>query len=190
MVWREEGNRYNRRNSPFFENSLKNYLLLINGLKGSEKSTLLELLKDHLDSTEFCSLDGMRQLVERTNSLNNDNKKAFDLLVAHLKDTFSRGKNGVVDSGLSEERIHILEEIAKEYGVKLHKFSLIAPYEVLYSRVQARDKSKGRTFYPDRFDYTFHAQQAKSFEDFSIIDSSKLSPQEIYEIVHSKITQV
>jgi len=167
---------------------MKNYLVIIDGPKGSGKSTLWELLKEHLSNTEFFSLDNMRQLVEKTDSKDNDNEKVFWLLTEKLKDVFRQKKNAVIDSGLSERRVIVLEEISKEYAIQLHKFAFIAPYDVLHSRVKERDKNKGKIFDKHRFDYTLNVQQSKSFENFFIIDSSKLSPQEIFEMVYSKIT--
>ena len=105
-----------------------------------------------------------------------------------MKDVFKQNRNAVIDSGISEKRLKTLEMISNEYGVQFHKFSLIAPYDVLHSRVKERDKNNGKDFDKDRFDYTFKAQQSKSFEKFCIIDSSKLSPQEMFEIVYSKLS--
>jgi len=166
---------------------MKKYLILLDGPKGSGKSTLSGLLKQNLSNTEFFSLDGERKLLERTDSIDNDNKRAFQVITKKLKDVFEQNKNAVIDSGISEERLKTLEMISNKYDVHFHKFSLIAPYDVLHSRVKERDESKGRDFDKNRFDYTFKAQQSKSFDDFCIIDSSKLSPQEMFEIVYSKL---
>ncbi len=166
---------------------MKNYLILLDGPKGSGKTTLSELLKNNLLNTEFFSLDHERKLLERTDSIDNDNKRAFQVITEKLKSVFEQNKNAVIDSGISEEHLKTLEMISNEYNVQFHKFSLVAPYDVLHSRVKERDKSKGKYFDKNRFDYTFKVQQSKSFDDFCIIDSSKLSPQEMFEIVYSKL---
>lgn len=166
---------------------MKNYLILLDGPKGSGKSTLSELLKNNLSNTEFFSLDSERKLLERTDSIDNDNKRAFDIITEKLKGVFEQNKNAVIDSGISGERLKILEMISNEYGIIFHKFSLIAPYDVLHSRVKERDESRGKDFNKNRFDFTFKAQQSKSFEDFCMIDSGKLSPQEMFEMVYSKL---
>jgi predicted kinase len=167
---------------------MKKFLILLDGPKGSGKSTLSGLLKEHLTETEFFSLDNERKLLERTDSIDNDNKRAFHVITEKLEDTFKQNKNAVIDSGISEERLKILETLANTYDIQIHKFSLIAPYDVLHSRVKERDKSRGKDFDENRFNLTFKGQQSKSFEDYSIIDSSKLSPQEMFEMVRSKIS--
>ena len=165
----------------------KNYLILLDGPKGSGKTTLSEMLKNNLSNTEFFSLDHERKLLDRTDSIDNDNKRAFQVIVEKLKNVFEQKKNSVIDSGISEERLKILEKISEQYDVKFYKFSLIAPYDILHLRVKERDESKGKHFDKNRFDLTFKAQQSKSFENFCIIDSSKLSPQEMFEIVYLKL---
>lgn len=167
---------------------MNNYLVLIDGPKGSGKSTLSELLKKNLSNTEFFSLDDERKLLERTDSRDNDNKRAFQIITEKLERVFGQNKSAVVDCGLSSnERMNILDKISKKYDVKVYKFSLIAHPDILHSRVKERDESRGKVFDKERFDYTFNAQQSKSFDGFQIIDSGKLSPQEIFEIVYSKI---
>ncbi len=166
---------------------VKNFFILLDGPKGSGKSTLSELLRQNLSNTEFFSLDTERKLLVRTDSINNDNGRAFEIIVEKLKAVFEQNKNAVLDSGISEERLKTLEMISNEYDVQLYKFSLIAPYDVLHSRVKERDMNKGKDFDKNRFDSTYKAQQSKSFSDFYVIDSSKLSPQEMFEVVYSKI---
>lgn len=122
--------------------------------------------------------------------MDSDNTKAFELLAGHIKEVFEQKENAVVDSGLSEGRVEIFDKIGSEYGIKVLKFSLIASYEVLRQRVMERDASKGKVFDQNRFDYTFKAQQNKSFENFEIIDSSKSSPKEISEIIYAKIIKL
>jgi len=106
-----------------------------------------------------------------------------------LKHIFEEGKNAVIDSGISEKRLSVLKMIANTYAVQFYMFSLIAPYDVLRLRVKERDQYRDKRFDKNRFDYTFNAQQSKSFENFYLIDSNKLSPQEMCEAVYSRINK-
>ena len=167
---------------------MKKFLILIDGPKGSGKSTLSNLLKNRLQDTEYFSLDTERGLLKRTGSIENDNKAAFQNMVEKSKAAFALDKRVVIDSGLSAERIAILENLSRDCNVQFHKFSLIAPYDILHSRVRERDENRGKDFDKNRFDYTLQAQQSKSFDGFTIIDSDKLSPQEILEVVLKHIS--
>ena len=166
---------------------MQNYLILIDGPKGSGKSTLSELLRKNLANTEFFSIDGERKLSEKSGDRDADNKKAFVTIVEKLASVFEQKKNAVLDSAVFDDRLGMLEGISKKYGVNLHKFSLTALPETLRTRVKEREEAKGNRFDSDRFDHTLKVVQNKSFEDFHVLDSSKLSPQEIFEIVYSKL---
>lgn len=166
---------------------MKNYLILIDGPKGSGKSTIIELLKINLLNTEYLSLDKERKLLDRTDSISNDNLRAFEKILEKLMSLFIQNINVVLDCGLSGDRIKVLEELAKNSSVEVLKFALIAPKNVLKKRVQQRDKQKGKEFNEERFECTFNAQQSKSFDDFVVMDSSILTPREIFEIIYSKI---
>ena len=166
---------------------MKNYLILLDGPKGAGKSTLSALLEINLPNTKFFGIDKERNLLERTGSIKDDNEHAFQAILKKLKTVFEQGKNAVIDCGVTERRLDMLEAMAKEYDLVFHKFSLTAPYDVLRSRVEERAKLKGKKFDLQRFDVIHKALQAKSLDGFCIIDSDKLTPQEMFEVARSKI---
>ena len=133
------------------------------------------------------SIDKERNSLKRTDSIKDDNERAFQAILEKLKDVFKQGKNAVVDCGVTERRLGVLETIVKEYNVVFYKFSLTAPYNVLRSRVEERAKAKGKKFDLERFDVIHKALNAKSFDDFYMLDSDKLSPQEMFEIVRRRV---
>ena len=75
----------------------------------------------------------------------------------------------------------------KKHHLSLHKFSLTAPYDVLRLRVEKRDNERGKVFDRERFDVIYKALQVKPFDDFCMIDSYKLSPEEMLKAVLSKV---
>jgi len=166
---------------------MNNYLILIDGPKGAGKSTLSELLEKNLANTEFFSIDGERKLIEKSGDRDADNKRVFAVIVEKVVKVFEQQKNVVVDSAVFDDRLGVLENIAKKYGVNLYKFSLTASPETLRTRVKEREESKGKKFDSNRFDHTLKVVQNKSLEDFHVLDSDKLSPQELFKIVYSKI---
>jgi len=165
---------------------MTNLVILLDGPKGSGKSTLCSLLREHLSHADFLSLDEERK---RLASAVVNNPEAFEQLIKKARLALHQGKNVVIDSGVTEERLHLLEILSGECDAHLYKFSLIAPRDVLLSRVQARDAERGRGFDRDRFDFTLAAQQSKSFEGYITLDSEKLSPQQMLEIVLSVLQE-
>ena len=167
---------------------MKKHLILLDGPKGAGKSTLSGLLEEDLSNTEFFGIDKERNLLKRTGSIQDDNERAFQAILEKLKTAFKQGKNAVIDCGVTERRLDMLAAIVEEYNIVFYKFSLTAPYNVLRSRVEERAKMKGKGFNLERFDVIHKALQAKSFDNFYMLDSDKLSPQEMLEIVRSKLT--
>jgi len=165
---------------------MKNYVILLDGPKGAGKSTLSELLGKSLNISCF-GIDKERNLLERTDSITNDNERAFEAILNKLEAVVGSGKSAVIDCGVTERRLNALESFAKKQGITLYKFSLTAPYRVLRSRVQIRDATRGKTFNAERFNVIYRALRAKSFADFYMIDSERLSQQEMLEAVRSKI---
>lgn len=160
------------------------FLILIDGPKGAGKTTVSALLKERLKDVEFLSLDKEREaLTDRTDSLSADNKRASHIVTEKLVAALALGKNVFIDTGLTEERMQIFEQIAQEHNVMCYKFALTAPYEVLCARVKARSEAKGSRFDQERFDVTYKLQQSKSFAGFKIIDSSQSSPEEIADSI-------
>ena len=167
---------------------MKNYLILLDGPKGAGKSTLSALLEINLSHTKFFGIDKERNLLKRTDSIKDDNDRAFQAILEKLKNVFKQGKNAVIDCGVTERRLGMLEAIVKEYDLVFYKFSLTAPYNVLRSRVEERANIRGKKFNLERFDVIHKALQSKSFDDFCMLDSNKLSPQEMVKVVCSKLT--
>jgi predicted kinase len=166
---------------------MNSLLILIDGPKGSGKSTLSEFLKRKLSNTEFLSLDAERKLLTRTDSRDDDNRRAFQVIIKKLINTFQQKRNAVIDMGISEERVQELEKITNQHAVQMQKFSLIAPYDVLHSRVKERDTARGKVFEKNRFEYTLQVNQSKSFTGFTILDSDRLSPQDMCDKVMETI---
>ncbi len=159
-------------------------LISIDGPKGAGKTTLWTYLKEHLKDVEFLSLDKEKaMLTKKSGSLSMDFQWALEIVVEKLNNAFKSGKNVILDTGLTKERMEALESIAKSNNVHYLKFALTAPYEVLCARVGQRDRSKGNEFDQERFDQVLAVQQAKSFDDFEFLDSSLLSTEEMADII-------
>jgi predicted kinase len=167
---------------------MNNYLILLDGPKGAGKSTLSELLRKTFSDLDVYSIDTERNLLTRTESITHDNERAFNVILEKLENTLKRNRNAVLDCGVTERRLGILETFVKKHDVSFHKFSLTAPYNVLHSRVEERDKAKGKVFNMERFDVIHKALTSKSFDDFCMIDSDKLSTQEMLQAVRSRVT--
>ncbi len=158
---------------------MKNFVIVLDGPKGAGKTTLANLLKEKLENMEILSLDVIRRSLPGAKATTEFNRIAFAMLLEKLPKLLEEKRNVIIDMGLSEERFAALKQLAMEYGASIRAYSLIAPRELLLERVTARDKREGKTTNEERFQEIYAAQQAKSFGNFMVFDTSALSPEEI-----------
>lgn len=162
---------------------MRNFVIVLDGPKGAGKTTLASLLKEKLENVEILSLDVIRRSLPQAKATTEFNHIAFALLLERLPKLLEEKKNVVIDMGLSEERFNALKRLAQEYNTSVKAYSLIAPRETLLERVEARDKREGKTTNEERFQEVYEAQQAKSFHEFIILDTSKLVPEEMVHMI-------
>lgn len=166
---------------------MNQYLILLDGARGAGKSTTSGLLKDKLENTAFIGLDFIRNVITKSQATDAYNKIAYDALIA-ITDSFLKSKtNVVIDSGLNQDREYLFRAIAENNQVPVLAYSLSAPKEVLWERIQKRGEERGKMPNPERFEYTYTTQQSKDFSKFTIIDTTISSPDTIVEKILNDI---
>ena len=70
---------------------------------------------------------------------NENNNIAYKKLLDQAKKSAEAGKNIIIDCGMIEEKLKALEMFAENNTIKLHKYFLEAPYDILMQRVKERD---------------------------------------------------
>jgi predicted kinase len=158
---------------------MKLCIIILDGPKGSGKTTIRKLLENHLPNTEFLSLDKARLSIENSKPTDDFNAQAFDILYVQIRNYLLQKKSVVLDSGVKSERMAVLQTIAKETHAAVYAYSLTAPFEILASRVRERDTLKGKVTDEERLRYTYDVQQAKSFEDYKVFDTSVCTSDEV-----------
>ena len=109
------------------------------------------------------------------------------IILKKIADAIAKGKGVVLDCGLVQDKHDRAVALAERLAVPLYKYALIAPRDILLSRVRERDVSKGKATDEERFEYTYGVQQAKDFEGYEVFDTSKISPEEIGNIIVKNI---
>lgn len=163
------------------------YIVLIDGPKGSGKTSVWELLKEKVPDAEFLSLDEERRKIPNARATDDFNNQAFEIIYDKMRAALDVKKTIILDAGVKPERIERIYEIARAFSVRILKYALIAPAEVLLSRIRQRDQQKGKTTDEERFWYTYRAQQSKDFRDFTVFDTSIMSSQEIVSKIYAQI---
>ncbi len=159
---------------------MKKFLLLLDGSKGAGKTTVSDILAQHLEKTSFLSIDKERRsLQHQERSITERNKEAFGVIFEKTKTSLEKGLSVVIDCGLTSDRVLMLDDLAKAKGAEIHKFFFKASYEVLLERVRLRDKAKGQETDEARFKEVFQIINSKDFSRFEVIESEVTPAEEI-----------
>lgn len=157
------------------------FILLLDGSKGSGKTTIGTALKNRLQNAELLSLDEIRRAIPNASATAEYNQMAFNKLLQKLRQVILSGNSVIIDCGVTKEKLSSLEEVAKILEVKLHKYFLTASPEILLNRVVKRDIKNGKITNKERFDYVYNILRSKDFIGYTEIDTYTLSPKEITE---------
>lgn len=158
---------------------MKNFVIVLDGPKGSGKTTLCDLLKKKLSNTHFFSLDEIRRAIPNARATDEYNQMAFDILLQELTQCIKNGNNIVIDCGLTEQKLLALEKTVRGLNVDLYKYALVAPLDILLERVKERDRKSGKETDEKRFQEVYQILQSKDFSGYVILDTESLSPDEI-----------
>lgn len=127
-----------------------NYVILLDWPKGAWKSSVSVILNDIISWSVILSLDVIRRNIPYSMATTRYNQMAYELLLEQMKKEIRLWKHIIIDCGMIEEKLIMLQEAVSETGVLLYKYYLEGPYEVLFARVKNRDiqewkKNKWRT---------------------------------------------
>ncbi len=167
---------------------MKPKLILLDGARGAGKSSVSVILKEKMENTVFVGLDMIRNLITKSKATDDFNAIAFDAIFSITDSFLSNNINIVIDSGITKERDKKLKDIAIKHNADVFMFYLSAPKEVLWERIQKRGEERNMMPNRERFDYTYSMQQSKDFSEYTEIDTTKLNPKEISDLILTKIS--
>jgi predicted kinase len=159
-------------------------IIALDGAKGAGKSSVSDILATHLKNAVQLSLDvERRKLLSQKNDRAELNNEAFKNLLIKARESLKDGRNIIIDSGLTEERVHILDDLALDAKVELYKFYLKAHHDILLDRVRLRDSAYDKETDTKRFDETFIITTSKDFNDFIKIETDALSLEGVAAVI-------
>jgi len=139
----------------------------------------------------YLSIDEIRRTFppNPNKDIREKNKEAFEIILTKTKEGLLNKKNVIIDCGVSEERAKRFEKISKDMEISLYKFFLKAKYETQLSRVEERDKARGReSTNVERFDEIYHYFNKKGLTDYIVLDTDKLDTHQIAEVILKTVT--
>jgi len=165
-------------------------IVLLDGAKGAGKTTVSGILQQCSNRIVCLSLDIERRALDNQERSRTElNAEAFENILKKTAEKLDNGGIIVIDCGLKPDRVSRIDSLAADKNVKVYKFLLKAPYEVLLDRVHSRDSTEGKETDEKRFEEIYNIVHGKELDDFNIIETDKLRPEEIADKIGIIITR-
>lgn len=171
---------------------MNKFLIIIDGPMGSGKTTASKLLHVKLEGTARVALADIKRLISGFEKDHEYNKISQEVILVMVDEYLKRGINVIVEWAMKKERGEAFIEIAKKYNVRCLFYRLDAPRDLLIQRVKDRtaallDKPELEEYNLENIEknfeknYSFHVEN--SYKEARVIDSEKLSGEEIAQLI-------
>jgi adenylate kinase family enzyme len=117
------------------------FLLLLDGMTGSGKSTVAKLLSEKIPRLAHIGLDQVKLNISDYERGDRDNDIGRDIVLAMTKIYLSNGISVVIDQPIKTAEIEKFEEISNAYSAQLHKVQFFLSPEVAFERIIERMKT-------------------------------------------------
>lgn len=172
------------------------FLILIDGPMGSGKTTTSKLLNQKLPDTARVALPDIKRLVPNFKEDKQTLMIIREVMQVMIDTYLKHGVSVIVEQITKAEGVEILKSIAEKHGAKFYAYRLTAPKDSRLKRVHERTKEMmGVTELPQsKIDVLagyfepnnqFYLDNSVSISE--IINTQELSPEEVTEIIISKL---
>lgn len=174
-------------------------LIIINGPTGVGKTTLAKQLKEKLPMSLYIYFDEIRRMIGNYRE-NRDESRVytFELAFAMMRVAFDKNRDVLIDKimydriekKLGERTIDMITALGEEYKADIHEFILWADKETVMKRLEERGQIVGGLLTKDKAEMFW--EEMDKFKDerkeAHIIDTSKMSSDEVFESVQAKLS--
>lgn len=159
---------------------MRQFVIILNGSKGVGKSTLSKELAKKLEGVAFFGFDVVRRMISQMDASDVNNAIAVDVSMNMIEGFLSNGVSVVIDGGINNsERMQKVKMVVDKYDADLFTYTLHAPRETLWKRVQKRDKEWGVEADRERFDYVYDLLEKNVLPNTVILDTAQLTVEKI-----------
>ncbi|MBT5345682.1 AAA family ATPase [Candidatus Uhrbacteria bacterium] len=163
---------------------MKHFLLLLDGMMGSGKTTASSLLSDHLPRTAIIGMDKVKRFVSDFERGTQDNKIAREIVLAMSEKYLELGLSVVVDHPFSsDDQVASYEALSTKYSIPIFKFQLFTTPKIAFGRVNQRQEDREHKVSEERIKRNITLFEDKSNLGFKTIDTTNLQPNEVADII-------
>ena len=169
---------------------MKQFLLLLDGMTGSGKTAISNLLAKDLSRTAIIGMDKLVNFVSDFEKGIRDNAVARDIVIAMTKKYLDLDLSVIVEQPFKTEEIKEYEKIVKNHSIPCYKYQLFTTPDNALQRIVDRQKDKGKEVSKERIKQIKHnisLYEAKDNIGFEVIDTADIKPEEISKKILNNI---
>lgn len=164
------------------------FLILLDWMTGSWKSTTARLLADQIPRLAVIGLDRVKRFISDFERGERDNTIAWDIICSMTEVYFTHSISVLVEQPFkTKDQVETYEQLAHKYNIPLYKFQLYTTPEIAFQRVINRQRDKENKVPEERIQHNINAFMQKEFTDFERIDTSSISSEDVAKTILQKI---
>ncbi|MCI5108283.1 MAG: ATP-binding protein [Candidatus Pacebacteria bacterium] len=163
---------------------MKKFILLLDGMTGSGKTTTTNLLSKQLPRTALLGMDRIKFFISDFERGTRDNNIAKDITLLMAKKYLDLGLSVIIDQSFkTEEEIEKYDSLAKDFGVPCIKVQLYSDPDIALERVVKRTKETKSDLPKERVERNIKNFSTRESLGFITIDTTNLKPEEVVQKV-------
>ncbi len=119
---------------------MTHFLLIIDGPTGAGKSTAADIIHKEIPRTALLGMDRIKWSVSGFRRDRRNNEMINKVVLAMAREFLVGRVNVIVEQGFHEGGVEIYQQLGKELSVKTITVQLLAPRDVLLTRIDQRSK--------------------------------------------------
>ena len=166
------------------QNMTKQFILIIDWMTGAGKTTVSGLLSKEIPRLAVVGMDKVKRFISDFERWERDNKIAKDVVFEMAKKYLDYDISVIVEQPFKTyEELKRYEEISEKYKVPLYKIQLFTSPEIALNRVLNRQKNLEFKISEERIKRNIDFFEKKENKDFTVIDTSLISSEDVKEMV-------
>ncbi len=159
------------------------FLLLLDGMTGSGKSTVSNRLAEKIPRLATIGLDKVKLFISDFERSDRDNNIARDIIVEMTKIYLTNNISVIVDQPIKSGELSVYEDIAKVHSVPFYKIQMFADTEVVFKRIMERMKSWNNPTSEEQVHQNIEHFKSKKDNGFIQMDTTIKSADEVVDEV-------
>jgi len=159
----------------------KPFILLLDGMTGSGKTTASKLLAERVSRMATIGLDQVKLFISDFERGDRDNNIAREIILSMTKIYLDHNISVLIDQPIKTGEVEIYENVAKEYQVPLYKVQLFTSPDNAFKRIVERMKTWDNPTPEEQVKKNIGFFKSKKDQSFVQIDTTDNDPGQVVE---------